>query len=387
MAPIGAIKYYRVAPRWLFVTITYLDGRVGWGEATLEGHSEAVEGCLDAFAERFRGSKRIKLRIYGRNGYRMGFYRGGPVLMSALSGVNIALWDLTVMITRELNVPIYEQLGGQLRSKLKVYAWIGGDRPHDIETHANVRAKQGFTAVKMNATEDLSWLNSPAALDSSVERPKKANASGLDVAVDFHGRLNRSTAKQLGHKLEPYESLFIEEPLLSEHVDSGGALSKLTTVPLALGERLHSRWDFKPYFKSSALDIIQPDICHVDGISELHRIATGAEEYDVAVTPHCPLGPIALDACIQVDAVIPNFAIQETSLGIHYNAGSADITSYIKNPEVWNVQEGFINLMRGPGLGIEVDEDQVIEASLTARDTRPWRCGMFRGPGGELREW
>lgn len=236
----------------------------------------------------------------------------------------------------------------------------------------------------MNATEDLGWLDSPGALDPSVERLKKVKALGLDVAVDFHGRVHKGMAKQLACKLEPHEPLFIEEPLLSEQIEGIQALSKLTRIPIALGERLHSRWDFKRFFESAAVDIVQPDICHVGGISELRRIAIMAEAYDISVAPHCPLGPIALAANIQVDAVTINFVIQETSLGIHYNSGSADLTTYIKNPEAWHVHDGMIHLLTGPGLGIEVDEAQVIEASMNAR---AWRCGVFKGPGGENREW
>jgi galactonate dehydratase len=236
----------------------------------------------------------------------------------------------------------------------------------------------------MNATEDLGWLDSPAALSPSVERLKTVKALNLDVAVDFHGRVHKGMAKQLAQKLAPYDPLFIEEPLLSEHIEGIQALSKLITIPIALGERLHSRWAFKPFFESAAVDIVQPDISHVGGISEMRRIAVMAEAYDVSVAPHCPLGPIALAANIQVDAVTANFAIQETSLGIHYNAGSADITSYIKNPEVWNVHDGMIDLMTGPGLGIEVDEEQIKEASINAK---AYRCGTFHGPGVEIREW
>jgi galactonate dehydratase len=236
----------------------------------------------------------------------------------------------------------------------------------------------------MNATEDLGWLDSPSALDPTVDRVKRVQELGLDVAVDFHGRVHRAMAKQLAHKLQPYGPLFIEEPLLSEHAEGVHALSRLTTTPIALGERLHSRWDFKRYFEAASIDVVQPDICHVGGISELRRIAAMAEAYDVAVAPHCPLGPIALAANMQVNCTTANFAIQEMSLGIHYNSGSADLTSYIKNPEVWNVRDGMIDLMTGPGLGIEVDEQEIIAASA---NQKAWRCGVFKGPGGELREW
>ncbi|PCH07112.1 Mandelate racemase/muconate lactonizing enzyme [Penicillium occitanis (nom. inval.)] len=381
MAPITKIEYFRVPPRWLFVKITDANGNYGWGEASLEGHTEAVEGCLEAFAARFGGMEANDIEHIWQNGYRMGFYRGGPVLMSALSGVDIALWDLKA---RRLGLPIYELLGGKVRDKLRVYAWIGGDRPNDVAVQAQARIDQGFRAIKMNATEDLGWLDSPSVLNSTVERLKTVKALGIDAGIDFHGRVHKAMALQLAQKLLPHEPLFIEEPLLSEHPEGIALLSKQVAIPIALGERLYSRWDIKPFLENASVSILQPDICHVGGISELRRIATMAEAYDVAIAPHCPLGPIALAANLQVDAVTSNFAIQEMSLGIHYNAGSADIETYIKNPEVWKVADGLINLMDGPGLGIEIDEEKVRAASVNAQ---AWRSPSFQGPGGEWREW
>ena len=378
---ITTIEYFRVPPRWLFVKITDSASNTGWGEASLEGHTEAVEGCLDSFRQRFVGIDADDIEHIWQLGYRMGFYRGGPVIMSALSGIDIALWDLKA---RRLGVPIYELLGGKVRTKLKVYAWIGGDRPSDVEVQARRRKEQGFRAVKMNATEDVGWLDSPSVLDETVERVMAVKALGLDAGVDFHGRLHKPMAKQLAKLLEPERPLFIEEPLLSEHAEGVAALSNLTTIPIALGERLHSRWDVKPFLEQRCVDILQPDVCHVGGISELLRIARMAEAYDVALAPHCPLGPIALAACVQVDAVCSNFAIQEMSLGIHYNVGGADLNSYTKNPEIWDVNDGMIKLMDGSGLGIEVDEEQVRAAS---RDCSAWRSTHFVGPGGEIREW
>lgn len=236
----------------------------------------------------------------------------------------------------------------------------------------------------MNATEDLGWLDSPSSLQGSVERLKAVKNLGLDAGIDFHGRVHRPMAKQLANLLEPHQPMFIEEPLLCEHIEGLKALAQQTSTPIALGERLHSRWDVKRFLEAGAIDIIQPDVCHVGGISEMRRIATMSEAYDVAFAPHCPLGPIALAACVQVDACTANFAIQEMSLGIHYNAGTEDLTSYIKNPGVWNVNEGSIEILTGPGLGIEVDEEWIRRLS---KKTKPWVSPGFVGSGGEVREW
>ena len=285
--------------------------------------------------------------------------------MSALAGIDIALWDLKA---RRLNVPLFELLGGKVRHKIKVYAWIGGDRPRDVEKAAKERYAQGFRAIKMNATEDVDWLDSPHALDTSVERLKTVKALGMDAGLDFHGRLHKPMAKQLAKALEPHRPLFIEEPLLSEHAEGIKQLSLLTVCPIALGERLYSRWDVKRFLEDTSVDILQPDISHCGGISEIRKIAAMAEAYDVAVAPHCPLGPIALAACIQFAMSTPNFVIQEMSLGIHYNveAGEYDIKNYIKNPR------------------IEVDEEEVRKVAETAV---AWQPKGFVGPDGSIREW
>ncbi|GJN85332.1 hypothetical protein PLIIFM63780_008899 [Purpureocillium lilacinum] len=385
MGKIASIEYFRVPPRWLFVKITDEDGRAGWGEASLEGHTQAVEGCLDAWATQYTGLEADDIEHIWQMSWRKTFYRGGPVFMSALAGIDIALWDLKA---RKLNVPIYELLGGKLRCKLKVYAWIGGDRPDDVEAQASARKAQGFTAVKMNATSDVGWLESPAALDSCLARVSAVRALGLDAGVDFHGRLHRPMAKQLAARLAPLQPLFIEEPLLSEHVEGIRTLAQQSTLPIALGERLHSRWDLKPFLEppGCCIDVLQPDICHVGGISELRRMAAMAEAYDVALAPHCPLGPVALAASMQVDAAAANFAIQEMSLGIHYNVGGYDLLSYLAegSRDAWRVEDGYVQLMGGPGLGIEIDEEKVRAAS---RGAEAWVSPGFFGPGGELREW
>jgi galactonate dehydratase len=222
---------------------------------TSQGHTEAVEGTLNGYITRFIGHEADDIEALWQDAWRKSFYRGGPVFMSALAGIDIALWDLK---SRKLNVPIWQLLGGKVRDRVNVYAWIGGDRPSDVESAAKERMAQGFKAVKMNATEDVGWLDSPGLLKASVERLKTVKALGIDAGVDFHGRLHRPMAKQLAKALEAHCPLFIEEPLLSEHPESIKELYGLTTCPIALGERLYSRWDFKRFFEDCSVDIIQP---------------------------------------------------------------------------------------------------------------------------------
>jgi galactonate dehydratase len=377
---IAKIETFYVPPRWLFVRVESDEGAVGWGEASLEGHAEAVDGAFAALRDRFLGHDAYRIEDVFQIGYRGGFYRGGPVLMSALAGLEQALWDLK---GRALGLPAWEMMGGRVRDKVRAYAWIGGDRPHEIGEAAAARRAQGFSAVKMNATGELDWIGTRKAFDEVVARVEAAQAAGMDVGLDFHGRVHRPMAKQLAKALEPLGLLFIEEPLLSENPEGLVQFAQLVSTPIALGERLHSRWDFKPFFEAGAVDIIQPDLSHCGGILEARRIAAMAEAYDVAVAPHCPLGPLALAACLQVAATAPNVALQEMSLGIHYNVGG-DLYTFCKDPAPLTAVDGWLPVPPGPGLGIEIDEAAVREAD---RDRHRWRNPIWRLEDGSFAEW
>jgi len=281
-------------------------------------------------------------------------------------------------------VPVWQLLGGRVRSRVPVYAWIGGDSPSEVKEDGQRRLEQGFRAVKMNGTGVLGWLDSPRALEAVVERVGSVQRLGLEVAVDFHGRVHKPMAKQLARELEPLKPLFIEEPLLSEHPEAIRQLAQLTSIPIALGERLYSRWDFKPFFEAAAVDIIQPDLAHAGGLSECRRIAAAAEAYDVAVAPHCPLGPVALAACLQLGLTASNVAIQEMSLGIHYNTQEHDLLTYLRNPLVFSVNEGMVEALTAPGLGVDIDEERVRHA---ARQPHRWRNPVWRGADGGVCEW
>ena len=377
---IARIETFYVPPRWLFVRVEADGGAFGWGEASLEGHAEAVDGAFEALRDRFIGSDPRRIEDIWQVAYRGGFYRGGPVLMSALAGLEQALWDLK---GRYYGLPAWEMLGGKVRDRIQAYAWIGGDRPGEIAEAARTRRAQGFSAVKMNATAELGLLAAPRVLDEVVERVRAAQAEGVDVGLDFHGRVHRPMAKQLAKLLEPLGLLFIEEPLLSENPEGLVQLASLVSIPIALGERLYSRWDFKPFLASGAIDIIQPDLSHAGGLLECRKIAAMAEAYDVAVAPHCPLGPLALAACLQLAACTPNVAIQEISLGIHYNAGH-DLHSFVTDATVLTPVDGHLAIPDGPGLGVTIDE-----AAVRAASTEPhrWRNPIWRYQDGGFAEW
>jgi len=374
---------YKVQPRWLFLKIETDEGLAGWGEPIVEGRADTVRAAVKEYQEYFIGKDPMKIEDHWQVMYRGGFYRGGPEHMSAISGIDQALWDIK---GKYFNTPIYNLLGGACRDKLKVYRWIGGDRPSDIVNAAQEAVSQGYAAIKMNGTEEVHYIDNFQKIQAVCERVaalREAFGYTLDIAVDFHGRVHKAMAKVLARELEQFHLMFIEEPVLSENNEALRDIAHATTTPIATGERMFSRWDFKKILMDGYVDIIQPDLSHAGGISECKKIATMAEAFDVAVAPHCPLGPIALSACVQIDTCTPNAFIQEQSLGIHYNTGG-DLLDYIKNPEVYRYNDGFISLLEGPGLGIEVNEEAVIEA---AQKPHNWKNPIWRNYDGTVAEW
>jgi len=383
MSEITDYELFQVPPRWLFLRIETGDGRVGWGEPVVEGRASTVEAAVEELLDTYLlGEDPTRIQDHWSTMYTGGFYRGGPVLMSAIAGIDQALWDLK---GKELGAPVHELLGGPAREKLRIYQWIGGDRPADVAEEASDRVAEGFTALKMNATEELRRVDNPAAVEAAADRlaaVREAVGPAVDVAVDFHGRASKAMAKRLAAALDPHDPFFIEEPVLPEHNDALPAITAHTSAPIATGERMYSRAEFKEVFESGAVDVIQPDLSHAGGITEVHKIAAMADAYDVALAPHCPLGPIALAACVQVDAVAPNALIQEQSLGIHYNEGTDEL-AYLADPSVFEYEDGYVDLPDGPGLGIEIDEEVVRERA----DSPDWHNPVWRHEDGSVAEW
>jgi galactonate dehydratase len=373
------LELFAVPPRWLFLKVSTDEGIVGWGEPIVEGRVATVRAAVEELGEMVVGRDPFRIEDHFQVMWRGGFYRGGPVLCSAISGIEQALWDIK---GRALGVPAWELLGGQARDRTRVYTWVGGDRPQDVAVAAEAARVAGLTAVKMNATAELHYLDSPRHVDEAAERLAAARATGLDVAVDFHGRVHRAMAKRLVRALEPHGPLFLEEPVLPEHPEALREIARLTSVPIACGERLYTRWGFKDVLTSGAVDIVQPDLSHAGGLLETRKIAAMAEAYDVAVAPHCPLGPLALAASLQLDACTPNAVIQELSLRMHYNEG-ADVLDYVVDGSVFDIVDGHIAVPTGPGLGVEIDEDRV----RAAADTALWHSPVWRNEDGTVAEW
>ncbi len=380
---ITKFELFTVPPRWLFLKIETDEGICGWGEPVVEGRAHTVKAAVEELSEYLIGKDPLKIEDHWQVLYRGGFYRGGPILMSAISGIDQALWDIK---GKFYNAPIYDLLGGACRDNIKVYSWIGGDRPSDVAEAALAKKTEGFSAIKMNATEELHYVDSYEKVEGVLQRVeaiRKATGKHFGIGVDFHGRVHKAMAKVLVKELEPYRLMFIEEPVLTENLEALKTIAMHTATPIATGERMYSRWDFKKILEEGYVDIIQPDLSHAGGITESRKISTMAEAYDVAVAPHCPLGPIALAACLQLDACTPNAVIQEQSLGIHYNQGS-DLMDYVKDKDVFKYEKGTVKIPKGPGLGIEVNEEKVREAAKIGHN---WKNPIWRNEDGTVAEW
>lgn len=377
------IELFKVPPRWLFLKIETDEGLVGWGEPVIEGKADTVKAAVEEMKDYLIGKDPMRIEDIWQVLYRGAFYRGGPILTSAISGIEQALWDIK---GKYYNAPVYDLMGGACRDKIKVYNWIGGDRPNDVREEARRQIEAGFTAVKMNATEEVHYIDSFVKVEQTLERiaaVREIGGKNFGIGIDFHGRIHKSMAKTLAKELEQYKPMFIEEPVLAENNEALKEIAKYTSSPIATGERMYTRWGFKELLAQGIVDIIQPDLSHAGGILEVRKIAAMAEAYDVAVAPHCPLGPIALAACLNLDACTPNAFIQEQSLGIHYNVGN-DLLDYLVDPSVFTSKKGFVNITKGPGLGIEINEEKVREMAKTGHN---WKNPVWRQEDGTIAEW
>jgi galactonate dehydratase len=374
---------YRVAPRWMFLKMETDAGITGWGEPIVEGRARTVETAVNELSEYLIGKDPSRINDLWQTLYRGGFYRGGPILMSAIAGIDQALWDIK---GKALGVPVYQLLGGLVRDRMKTYSWVGGDRPADIISGIRELMAAGFDTFKLNGTEELGMIDSHRAIDAAVTKVAEIHSAfgnSISYGLDFHGRVSAPMAGVLLHELEPYRPMFVEEPVLPEFAEYYPQLAAKTSILLAAGERMYSRPEFKRVLTAGGIAILQPDLSHAGGITECYKIGAMAEAYDVALAPHCPLGPIALAACLQVDFVSRNAVLQEQSMGIHYN-DHAELLDYVRNKDDFRIDNGFIAALPGPGLGVEIDEERVIEASRVARD---WRNPVWRHPDGSVAEW
>jgi galactonate dehydratase len=380
---ITAVETFPVPPRWLFVKISTDAGVAGWGEATLEGRAEVAAAAVHALDDLLIGADPLRIEDLWQVTTKSGFYRGGPAQSSAVAGIDQALWDIA---GKHRDAPVHELLGGPVRDKVRVYSWIGGDDPSEIAEQAAAAREAGFTAVKMTAAGALEHIDTARAVDRTLALAAAARGAlgdDRDFALDFHGRFSTAMARRVARELEPFRPLFIEEPVLPEYAPHRlRDVVEATTIPVATGERIFDRTGFLPVLQAG-IGVAQPDIAHCGGISEGLRIASLAGTFDVAIAPHCPLGPLALAACLQVALVVPNFLIQEQSAGIHYNT-TGELVDYLADPAVFDFTAGYCARPTGPGLGVQIDEPAVRRAA--AKGHR-WRSPIWRHADNSFAEW
>jgi galactonate dehydratase len=335
-----------VKPRWLFLKVHTDAGIVGLGEPVVEGRARTVAEAVREVEPYLVGKDPRQVVHHWQAIYRHAFYRGGPILTSALSGIDMALWDVK---GKSLGVPVYELLGGPTRTRVRVYA--------HASTPSQMKAQlaRGFTAFKTQPAKrrPARYVETPAQVRYAVDRfaeLRQTVGDDVDLAVDFHGAISPATARLLIKGLEPYQPMFIEEPCQAQNHDVMAEIARGTHLPIATGERVFTKWGFREVLEKRAATILQPDLCHAGGITEVRLIAGMAEAYYAAIAPHNPLGPISLAAGVQIAASIPNFLCQEqVSLG----------EGCLKTP--FRVRDGYLDLPTGPGLGVELDEDALAD--------------------------
>jgi galactonate dehydratase len=370
---ITRLETFHLEPRWLLLKVTTNAGIVGWGEPLLEGRALTVETCVHEYGRMLVGCNPCDIEALWQEMHRGAFYRGGGVQTSAISGIEQALWDIKGKL---LGVPVHELLGGRVRDKVRLYAWMPGAEDGDYVQHAvAARAAGGFTAFKLVPVPAVQAIESPAVIDRIVRQVADVRESlgwDIDLALDFHGRARLAVARTLCRELAPLKPLFIEEPVLPESLAALRRLRDATPLPLATGERLFTRWAFRELIREHLVDILQPDLSHVGGIFEARKLAAMAETEEICLAPHCPLGPVALAACLQLAACTPNFFCQE-----HMTLGEGLLE------EPFTVRDGFVDVPDGPGLGIGIDE-----AALAARKgDGSWQTPQLRLADGSFAEW
>ncbi len=378
------ITTYLIPHRYAFVRIDTDEGITGWGEPLVEGRAKTTLAAVNEWREYLIGKDPRNIEGLWQTMYRCAFYRGGPVLMSAIAGIDQALWDIAA---KSLNVPVYRMLGGPVKNKVKVYRSIHGDTPEALADDAEKAVAQGYTLIKSSALGPMHFLDSLARIDEVAERigtVRDRVGYGVDIAVDFHGRVHKPMARSLARALNPFRLAFIEEPVLPTNKEALHQIADVSDAPIALGERVYNRWEFKDILHDGAADIIQPDLSHAGGISECHKLAAMAEAYDVAFAPHCPLGPIAFAACIQTDAVSETAVFQEQSIDLHDCSSANPIFDVLAERDAFHYKDGFIQLPKTPGLGLNIDEDKVEELGRIGHD---WKNPIWHGYDGTPIEW
>ncbi len=392
---ITGYELFPAPPRELFLKIETDEGIVGWGEPVLEGKTQTTATCVTELMEYLIGKDPLQIERHWQRMLKGGFYRGGAIVYSAISGIDQALWDI---LGKSLNVPVHTLLGGAVRDRVRIYGHIGGKTPHDAQTQisleqeieelkesAQIQIDRGLTAFKFcpaDALEPIDTAHEVKKIVARVEAVREYIGDSRDLCLDFHGRFSLAMSRKLFPLLEPFNLLFIEEPVLPEYTKHFKLIVESTSIPIATGERLFLRNEFQDVLQTG-LAVAQPDLSHSGGISEVRRVAAFAETYNVNMAPHSPLGPINLAASLQLDFATPNFLIQEQVLGLGNGSTASNTYKFVDYGD-FNVRDGYVELMTKPGLGIDIDEKAVRAISASAKS---WRAPEWTHRDGSLAEW
>ena len=376
-------ELFAVPPRWLFLKLETNTEIDGWGEPIVEGHLKTTRAAVEEICDNYLlGKDPMEIERHWQAMYRGRHFRGGPILMSAIGGIDQALWDIK---GKAYDVPVYELLGGRSRDRISTYQWIGGESPEEIAESAAAAVDAGYQTVKLSVTQ-FDRIETPAAVNRACDRVGAVRdrvGEEINIGIDFRGRISKPMVGWLAEELEAYDPMFYEEPVLPENTHNLGEIADKTTVPLAIGQRLYSRWDFAPLIEAGTIDILQPSPSHAGGISEVKKIASNAEAADMMLSLNCPLGPLSFAACLQLDMAIPNAIVQAQNLDIH-NPSETDLLRYLDDPAIFNFEDGNVSVPDAPGIGVSMDEAEIRTQSQSEIN---WQNPIWYHDDGSIAEW
>ena len=370
--PPGAFSNY------VFVKVSTDEGIVGWGESSIGATS--VAAVIEEFGAAIIGKDPFRIEEHWQDMYHL-FHnvRGGALQMAAISGIEIALWDIK---GKALNVPIYELIGGAMRDKLWTYGRFDGVDPDAAVENAMSFVDRGYTALKGDPFGHQGIFTSPESERDALAKVaavRKAVGDDVELLIEVHGRLTPAEAIRIGQELEQYRPFFYEEPVPPQNVDAMVRVAQAINIPLATGERIYTKWGFKDLLEKQAVSVVQPDVCHAGGISELKKIAAMAEIYYVGFAPHNPYGPINTLAALHVDACTPNFLIQE--------GGHAEWYDSILMGAFPRQTDGYFDLPSGVGIGVELDEEVLLKYPEGETENRGGYRSRFTIPSRQQNHW
>ena len=361
---IESVQTILAEDKWLLVKITTDDGIVGIGEAGLHGVPEAAEAAINTFARYLVGKDPLRIEHHFQYLYRFSHFRGAAI-MGALSAIDIALWDIS---GKHFEAPVYVLMGGKVRDKARVYMHVNGDTVEDLYANAKAAVDEGFTALRFtpfvenSQTQYYNQRYSAMIAEARlrVAAVREAGGNDIDVCVEIHRRLTIPEAIELARAIEEFRPFFFEDPTTPDSNESMGEIARSINIPIATGERIHTIWEFRELLQQKAARYIRPDVCLAGGLTHCKKIAAVAESFSVGVIPHNPLTPISTAACVQLDACIPNFVLQE-----YTGEDKPPKSLMVKKP--LRLEKGYLIIPEEPGIGVEINDEFFATHQYTPR--------------------